>query len=125
MDAPALHGVRMRGGTLDRRITIQRPPAVVDSEYGPQAGPGEWPVVFSRLPAQVWDDLPSKAETVQQGLRVADRPARVRVRYVRGITSDMRVVVHNEVDEVYQISGGPAEIGRREWIELTIRGYSS
>lgn len=115
----------MRAGVLDRRITIQRPPQVTDDEYGPQQGPGDWPVVVSRIPAQVWDDLPSKSEAVQGGLRQADRPARVRIRYMRGLTSDMRVVVHNEVDEVYQISGGPAEIGRREWIEMTIRGYTS
>ena len=113
----------MRGGILDRRITIQRPGAVVDSEYGPQTA--GWENVAARVPAQVWDDLPSKSEDVQGGLRVADRPARVRIRYMRGLTSDMRIVVHNEVDEIYQISGGPAEIGRREWTELTIRGYSS
>ncbi len=62
---------------------------------------------------------------MQDGLRMADRPARVRLRYLRGISSDMRVIVHNEVDEVFQISGGPAEIGRRQWIELTITGYST
>lgn len=115
----------MKAGDLDRRITLQRPPAVVDSEYGPQQGPGIWPVFVARIPAQVWDDLPSKSETIQGGLTLADRPARVRVRYLRGVTSDMRVIVHNEVDEVYQISGGPAEIGRREWIEFTIKGYTS
>lgn len=108
---------------MDRRITVQRQ-LVVDGEYGPQPA-DQWEDVFSRLPAQVWDDLPSKSESVQNGLRMADRPARVRIRYLRGITSDMRVVVHNEVDEIFQISGGPAEIGRRQWIEMTIRGYST
>lgn len=113
----------MRGGALDRRITIQRAGEVEDGEFGPL--PAGWIDVFTRLPAQVWDDLPSQSEAIQGGLRVADRPARVRIRYLPGITSDMRVVVHNEVDEVFQISGGPAEIGRREWTEMTIRGYSS
>jgi hypothetical protein len=37
----------------------------------------------------------------------------------------MRVIVHNETDEVFQISGGPAELGRRQWIEMTIRAYST
>lgn len=113
----------MRGGQLDRRVTIQRPAEVVDDIYGPQ--PGGWEDVAARVPAQVWDDLPSKSETVQGGLRMADRPARVRIRYMRGLSSDMRIVVHNEVDEVFQISGGPAEIGRREWTEFTIRAYTS
>lgn len=114
----------MRAGQLDRLITFQRR-KVVDGEYGPQET-NEWePVFIPRIPAQVWDMLPSNSESVQDGLRVAARPARVRLRYLRGITPDMRVVVHNEVDEVYQISGGPAEIGRREWTELTITGYST
>lgn len=113
----------MSPGQLDRRITIRRPVEVVDAEYGPQ--PGGWENVVERIPAQVWDDLPSKSESVQGGLRMADRPARVRIRYMRGLSSDMQIVVHNEVDEVFQISGGPAEIGRREWTEFTIRAYSS
>lgn len=113
----------MRGGQLDRRITIRRPAEVVDELYGPQAG--GWENVAERIPAQVWDDLPSKSESVQGGLRMADRPARVRIRYMRGLSSDMQIVVHNEIDEVFEISGGPAEIGRREWTEFTIRAYSS
>jgi head-tail adaptor len=115
----------MRAGILYRRITIQRPVTVVDTEYGPQDG--GWQDVVSRLPAQVLDVLPSQAESNENGLRVADRPARVRIRYLRGLTSDMRVIVHREpdLDEVYEISGGPAEIGRREWTEITIKAYSS
>lgn len=108
---------------MDRRITIQRPIEVSD-EYGPQPIP-DWENVFVRLPAEVKHDLPSRNESVQNGLRMANLPARVRIKYVRGVTSDMRVIVHDETDEVFQISGGPAEIGRREWLEFTITGYST
>lgn len=124
MAVAAVHGVRMTyGGQLDRRITIQRQ-IVEEGEYGDQPT-NEWEDVFARIPAQVWDSLPGNSESVQSGLRMADRPARVRIRYLRGITSDMRVIVHNETDEVFQISGGPAELGRRQWIEMTIRAYST
>lgn len=112
----------MRAGQLDRRITIQRPATVDDPVYGPQ--PGGWEDVHARIPAQVLDDLPSKTESVQGGLRMSDHPARVRIRYMRGLTSAMRVVVHDVTDEVYQIDSTPAEIGRREWTEFTIRSYS-
>lgn len=108
---------------FDRRITIQRPTVVDDPEYGPQ--PGGWETVFERVPAQVWDTLPGRAETNGQVVNLAERPARVRMHYTRGITSDMRVILHNETDAVYQISNGPAEIGRREFLEFTIREYSS
>jgi head-tail adaptor len=113
----------MRGGQLDRRITIQRP-GQVDGDYGPQPT-GEWEDWKARLPAQVQDDLPSQSETVQNGLRLADRPARVRIRYLRGITADMRIVVHNEQDDIYQVTSTPAEIGRREWTEFTVKAYTT
>lgn len=112
----------MRAGELDRRITIERP-TFVDGEYGEQPGP--WEVVAARVPAQKYDTLPSKSETVTDGLKQAVRPARLRIRYMRGLSSDMRVIVHDETDALYQISGGPAEIGRREWTEMTITAYST
>lgn len=112
----------MRGGELDRRITIERP-TLIDGEYGPQPGP--WELVAARVPAQVWDNLPSKSETVADGLKQATRPARLRIRYMRGLSSDMRITLHNETDVLFQISGGPAEIGRREWVEMTITQYST
>lgn len=115
--------MKISGGQLDRRITIQRPAAVSDSEYGPQhVG---WEDVFTRVPAQVWDALPRVAEHAGQAINMAERPARVRVRYLRGVTADMRVIVHNEVDTIHQISAGPAEVGRREWLEFTIKEFSS
>jgi len=111
------------GGQFDRRITIQRPTVVEDPEYGPQPGP--WETVFARVPAQVWDTLPGNAERNGQAIDMSEKPARVRIRYLRGISSDMRVIVHNEVDTIHQISAGPAEIGRREWLEFTIKEFSS
>ena len=91
--------------------------------YGLQPGP--WEVVVARLPAQRQDDLPSNTEANTNGLRTSDSPARLRIRYMRGLTSDMRVTMHDEVDRLYQISSTPAEIGRREWLEFTIREYST
>lgn len=113
----------MYAGQIDRKISIQRQ-KTEDGEYGPQPS-AEWEDVYTRIPAQVWDDLPGQSESIQQGLRMADRPARVRTRYLRRATSDMRVVLHGQTDAVFQISGGPAEIGRREWTEITIREYST
>lgn len=116
----------MRAGVLDRRITIQRPAVIDDPVYGPQ--PGGWEDVENcvRISAQRMDALPSQSESVQGDLRMARRDARLRIRYRDGLTSDMRILEHRpNNDIVYQISGGPSEIGRREWIEFTIREYSS
>jgi head-tail adaptor len=114
----------MKAGDLDRRVTFQRTATVVDPVYGPQ--PGGWADVQpTRIPAQVQDALPGKSELTEGGLRLADRPARLRIRYMDGLTSDMRVVVHDRADRVYEIVGGPAEIGRREWLEFVIKEYST
>lgn len=112
----------MRAGQMDCRITIERP-GTVTGAYGPQ--PGGWVPVAARVPAQVLDTLPSKGEAVKEGLAQATRPARLRMRYMRGITSDMRVILHGETDQVFQIVGGPAELGRRQWLEMTIEQYST
>lgn len=112
----------MRAGQLDRRISIEAP-SVIDGEYGPTPGP--WVAFASRIAAQVQDTLPSKSESVQQGLRIAVQPARVRIRYLTGINSAMRVTVHGATDRVCDITAGPAEIGRREWLEFTITEFSS
>lgn len=113
----------MRGSQLDDRVTIMRPTQVNIPGYGMQPGP--WVVVAARIPAQVLDDLPSKAELDRAGLEVAKRPARLRLRYMRGLSSDMRVTLHGEADQVFEIVGGPAELGRRRWIEMTLEAYSS
>lgn len=119
----------MHAGELDRRITIQKPGVEIDTEYGPQ--PGGWTDLYTRIPARVRDLLPSNSESVEGGLRMSDRPAQVRTRYLKRITSDMRVIVHSkdssagEQDVIYQIASQPAEIGRREWTEFMIRNFSS
>jgi len=108
----------------DRRITIERSTSV-DSEYGPVPGPWEAIPNGYRVPAEVQDTLPSKSEAVKQGIRVNSQPARVRMPYLGGITSDMRIVVHGETDRILQIIAGPAELGRRDGIEMVVMEYSS
>jgi len=112
----------MTPGQLDRRITIQYKAVTQDASYGTEVV--TWTNLASRISAQVQDVLPSKSESVRQGMRVANRPARVRIRYRTGITSDMRIVVHGATDRTMQITGGPAEIGRHEWIEMTCEEYT-
>lgn len=111
-------------GQLDRRITLQQKSVTQDPNYGTEVI--TW-VTYgtARMPAQVQDVLPGKSETLEQGLRQARRPARVRLRYLAGITSDMRVVLHGSIDRTMQIIAGPAELGRREGIELMCEEYST
>lgn len=113
----------MRAGELDRRITLLKPGTVDDPLYGPQEGPET--VFAARIPARKWDDKPGNTEAVEGRLRLSGYPATVRIRYMRGVTSDMRVILHDETDQLYEITSTPAEIGRREWLEFTIKAFTS
>lgn len=116
----------MTPGRMECRITVMKPGTVEDGEYGPQ--PGD-PVVVGppRMPAEKYDSLPSRAEDKAGALQMAERPSRIRIRFVPGmaLTSDMFIIVHDEDDAKYEISAGPARIGRRAWWEFTVKEYSS
>ena len=104
--------------SLDRRVTIERP--VADPSFD-GAGSGAWEVVAT-VWASVQDALPSRAERLADGLNIASRPARVRMRYRTDITPAMRFVIG---DRVMQIVAGPAELGFREGVEFMAEYYST
>jgi len=113
----------MDAGKKYSRITIERPSTVAAGDYGQEPGP--WVVVASRIAAEFLDSLPSKSESTANGIRIASQPARVRIGYRAGITSDMRIVRHGVTDRTYQIVAGPAEIGRKAGIEIMVELYST
>lgn len=119
-------------GKLDRRIRIERP--IKRAGFG-SAGSGTWEPV-AEVWAEVQDMLPSRGERLAEGLNIATRPARVRIRYRAGIEASMRVLVGRNrtdgaggvewhTDRVAQITTVPAEIGRREGLEFMIEDYTS
>ena len=108
----------LAAGSLNRLVQIERP--VADPSFD-GAGSGSWARVAT-VWANVQDALPSRAERVADGLNIASRPARVRIRYRNDITPAMRIVV---ADRIMQIVAGPAEIGNREGLEFMCEDYSS
>jgi head-tail adaptor len=112
----------MRGGDLDQRITLQRKQQVDDPEYGPQ--PASWQTVAARVPAQVLGVLPSRSETFGDATTQSASPSRVRIRYMRSITADMRIILHEEVDTIHQLKTDGVEIGRREWTEFMVEEFA-
>lgn len=112
----------MKAGTLDRRIRIESLSAVIDPIYGPQ--PGAW-LEFATVWANVQDVLPSRGEDQQGGIRVSNRPARIRIRYLVGVTSAMRIVLLDQGNRLLKIIAGPAEMGRKEAMELMAEEYST
>lgn len=117
---------------LNRRIRIERPQVSEDFEG---AGEGNWTLV-AELWAEVEDMLPSRGEKLADGMNIATRPARVRVRHREGIEASMRCLIGRlrrneagqrvwETQRVAQIVTTPAEIGDRSGLEFMIEDYST
>jgi len=74
---------------LDTRIRIERKTIIRDPQYGTEEV--SW-AEFGCVWAEVKDILPSRAERMAEQIQIARRPARIRIRYLAGITPDMRVI---------------------------------
>lgn len=109
---------QLTAGELPDFIRIERP--VADSSLD-GAGSGSWQLV-DEVWAGVVDMLPSRGEKLAEGINVASRPARVRMRIRHDIDSSMRFVMG---DRVMQIIAGPAEIRQRSGVEFMVEDYSS
>lgn len=83
------------------------------------AGSGTWALV-AEVSAEIQHMLPSRGERLAGGINMAARPARVRIRWRADVTSDMRIVLDGRV---MHIVAGPAELGRREGLELMVEDY--
>lgn len=103
-------------GSLDRRLTIQRP--VADASFD-GAGSGAWEHVAD-VYASIQDILPSRAERLADGFTFSKRPSRVRMRWRSDVDSTMRFVAEGRI---LQIISGPAEIGRRRGLEFMVEDY--
>ena len=104
---------------LETRIRIERKTITRDPQYGTEAV--SW-TQFACVWAEVKDILPSRAERMAEQIQIARRPARIRIRYLAGITPDMRVIIAGRIN---QIIAGPSMLGRREAIELMVEEHST
>lgn len=122
----------MRAGQLDKRVTIKYKSVTQDPTYGTnvvtwlslitQGSPAE----DVKLWANVADVPPSRSESVKMGLEMARNQSKITIRYRTDIDSSMKITVHyDNVDVDYQIVGGPAMIGRKDWLEMVCEKYSS
>ena len=114
----------------DRVIRIEQK---VADDAADSAGTETWAKI-AQVSAEIIDALPSRGERLADGINVAARPARVRIRYRLGVTSAMRFVLLRwdvgtaawiDAGRVMQIVSGPAEVGRREALEFMVEDYSS
>lgn len=110
-------------GSYDRRLRIERPTTSKDATYG--SAVLTWTTVAT-VWANVQEMLPSRGERLAEGINIAERPARVRIRYRSDITSDMRVVDLDRGDRLMRIQTQPVEVGgRRRELEFMAADFSA
>lgn len=106
----------------NEKVTIERRVAP-DPTYGTPTD--TWEVVASRYWANLQDELPSRGESVTNGLRTNVQRTRLRMRKNPAITTEMRVTLHSRDDRKMQIISGPALLDDRIHCEWMLEGYSS
>lgn len=109
----------MDAGRLNRRVTILQRADAQNATYGTMSV--AW-VPLATVWAEVQDMLPSRAESVADGIDIARRPARVRMRYRRDVDTSMRLTVDGRT---LRVIAGPAELGNRDGIELVAEELST
>lgn len=74
--------------------------------------------------AEIMDVLPSRPESVDEGVQRVRAQARVRMRYRDDITAGMRIVVLGRQGQAYEVVSMPAVIGEsRSEIEFMVERY--
>lgn len=112
--------------TIEQRQATKAADGSISYTWAPLVALAGSPVVGEKFWAEVVDALPSRSESVQQGLAQARNQTRIRIRWRSDVDSTMRVTVHGDTDVIYQIVGGPAESARRKgWLEMVCERYST
>lgn len=108
-------------GRMDRRVRFEQRASGQDPDYGTPVD--SW-TAYATVYAELQEQLPSRGERVAEGLRIAERPTRLRCRYDSGITSDMRVIDLDR-NRTLKIVTPPVELGRKEGLEMMVVEYST
>ena len=104
----------MRGGALDRRITIQSFSEVQDASGQPIP---TWST-FATVWAERKDVRGNERFAAQQ--EIATRTATFRIRWLSGVNEEMRIVDGNTVWDIL----GIADNQRQGWMELSVESVN-
>ena len=105
--------MRVSAGRRDTLVTFlertgTQSPATGSYTYAwTEIDPPEW--------CEVLDILPSRSESIEDNISMDRRPCRVRCLYRADITNEMRLTFDGRTLEIVS---GPAELGRREGLEM-------
>jgi SPP1 family predicted phage head-tail adaptor len=106
-------------GDLDRLATILVRNDWVEADYGTREA--TW-AELATVWAQIIEITPNRADQLTGQVSTMRRPATVRIRWRSDVTQENRV----RIDGVeMRITGGPAMIGRRVGLEMTVEALST
>jgi SPP1 family predicted phage head-tail adaptor len=111
----------MKIGRLDTPVRFEKQVEVPNTEFG--GSDVTW-VTHWECFAEVMDITTRQQESTLSDLRQMKRPCKVTFRYNDTIDSTMRVVVLDRQNRILQIVSKPAEIGRKEGMEMMCHDYS-
>lgn len=112
----------MNIGKLDRYVRVEKPTVTIDPNFGSQTI--TW-ITHTEVWASVQDVLANRQEATKTDLRLLTRPCKIVMRYDSTIDATMRIVLLDRDNRILQIVSAPAEIGRREAIELIAEEFSA
>lgn len=107
----------MRAGLMDQRITIQKAVMTRDPTFGSE-------VLTWQTFATVWaavNDINS-VERVNNEIRTITRVTKIQIRYIPGITADMRILLTD--GRVLAITS-IGEVNRRKMWQINCENYSA
>lgn len=107
----------------DEKVTIEHNIGGKDPEYGTQLE--DWVPLLDHYWANVQDVLPSRAESTENGLQLAVKRTRLRMRGAEAVTMKMRAVLHSRGDQVMQIVAGPALLDDRVHVEFQLEAFAN
>ncbi|MGZ8339141.1 MAG: phage head completion protein [Telluria sp.] len=105
----------------DEKVSIEHDTGGIDPDYGTPVE--NWVVLLDHYWANVQDELPSRAESVENGLKSNTQKSRLRMQGAGSVTGKMRAVLHGRGDKVMQIVSGPAMLDDRVHYEFRLEAY--
>ena len=110
-------------GKLNKRCRVERPVTTLDPVYGSPVTVWETLSNGARW-CNLQDVMPSRDEQIRNGASMTKVRSRLRMRYTSDIDTTMRVVIFRPTEQIWNIIGGPAEIGARDGVEFMIERVS-
>lgn len=105
----------------DEKVSIEHDIGATEDEYGTKIP--DWQPLLARYWANVQDELPSRAESVDNGLKSSTQKSRLRMQGAGNVTGKMRAVLHSRGGKVMQIVSGPAMLDDRVHYEFRLEAY--